>query len=657
MTLPLYYKAGRRWSQLCPRTLCHRGIALGILSILVIGMLCTTLLVGMWTEVEETALAKRGLEDGETPKDELENPGYERDLRHLQPLDRYQPTITSASTNGGSLAVGALQLPVDLLGGLTGVMSNFHVGQTTMTPSPTAGAVDPLAALSVAFQQAIANGELLHNEVNIERRGPEARGNNGYIQDSVIWAGQPSLVSMLSDLVGQVCVIDSGAGARLIDTILIALPVDSMGITSMIPSIAEYSSVSAADILPLILPAIAAALGKHLQPARIADTQNIDGIMANIIWHGGVFVGEIINSKIYLASTELYDVLNQVAGLMCAAADHLALPLCAVSKQISGISYEIVIPCDCAGSWLPSAAPQDPQSYMPERTTSVMDWSITTLSPTGGYSYSLSSSNLPPKYEKSTLSSVTDTPAQSGQPYSQPQQTTSCTSTLPPAYSTISLPFSTNEYSDPPAVTPIAACPVCSCPDNVAPAYSTPLGNNGEPERPEGGLSSYGQSRQSTEPTTTADTIPKYSEQGGKPSQNPGEYHGRYYKIPGTNAYSSSPRSWRYLGCFSDGPARVVQGGGLKGTFQGNVSNKKCMEYCRVNGFTTAGTEDGRECWCGNSIAENIQLLPATACSTACQGDTADYCGGTWAISIYTSDDRNRGQPKYRTLSELLALN
>ncbi|ATY63495.1 WSC domain-containing [Cordyceps militaris] len=195
MTLPLYYKAGRRWSQLCPRTLCHRGIALGILSILVIGMLCTTLLVGMWTEVEETALEKRGLENGETPKDELEKSGYERDLRHLQPLDRYQPTITSASTNGGSLAGGALQLPVDLLGGLTGVMSNFHVGQTTMTPSPTAGAVDPLAALSVAFQQAIANGELLHNEVNIERRGPEARGNNGYIQDSVIWAGQPSLVN------------------------------------------------------------------------------------------------------------------------------------------------------------------------------------------------------------------------------------------------------------------------------------------------------------------------------------------------------------------------------------------------------------------------------------------------------------------------------
>ncbi len=329
-------------------------------------------------------------------------------------------------------------------------MSHFYVGQTEDTPwflsSPSSAPlppVDPLMALSEAFRKAIASDEMSHNNTNAQKTNIEARQNGQNIQDSIVWTGQPSLLSMLSNIADQVCVIDSGAGARLIDTILGALPVNSMGITSIITSIAESSSVSATDLLPLVLPAIAAALGKHVQQPRIADSRNVDGIMANIIWQGGLFVGEIINSETYLASTELYDVLNQVAGLMCTAADHLTLPICVISKIISGTTYQIVIPCDCTGSTLPPAASQPPESYMPDKTTTAMDWSVMTMPPTAGYSFSsLSPTNLPPKYGKGTPDYTTNAPVHdvSAQPIQshgqQPQ--TSCTLTLPPAYSSLS---------------------------------------------------------------------------------------------------------------------------------------------------------------------------------------------------------------------------
>ncbi|KAM3515451.1 hypothetical protein MY11210_001013 [Beauveria gryllotalpidicola] len=278
--------------------------------------------------------------------------------------------------------VDTLESPVDLLGGLTGVMPHFYVDRTesAATPTTTVPAVDPLTVLSEAIRKAIASGESSRKEANVHETDSEARSNQD-IQDSIVWMGQPSLFSILSDIVVQVCVVDSGAAARLIDAILSVFPVDSMDITSVIPTVAEYSSVSAEDILPLILPAIAAAIGKQVQPSRIANTQNTDGIMANIILRGGLFVGEIINSKVFLASTELYEVLNQVAGLMCTAADHLTLPICTLSKQISGTTYQIVIPCDCTGSPSPS---QPPQGYIPKETTSAVDWSVVTIFPTAG---------------------------------------------------------------------------------------------------------------------------------------------------------------------------------------------------------------------------------------------------------------------------------
>ncbi|PMB71034.1 hypothetical protein BM221_003498 [Beauveria bassiana] len=407
-------------------------------------------------------------------------------------------------------SVGTLESPIDLLGGLTGVMPHFYVDRTesAATPTTTVPAVDPLTALSDAIREAIASGDSSRKEADVHETDLEAR-NNQDIQDSIVWMGQPSLFSILSEIVVQVCAVDSGAGARLIDAILSVFPVDSMDITSVIPTVAEHSSVSAEDILPLILPAIAAAIGKQVQPTHIANIQNIDGIMANIILRGGLFVGQIINSVVFLARTELYEVLNQVAGLMCTAADHLTLPICTLSKQISGTTYRIVIPCDCTGSPSPS---QPPQGYIPKETTSAANWSVLTIFPTAGYTFSsLLPTNLPPRYGEN-----------------MPEPTKEMTAGNPPAQS--NLPY-------------------------------------GQPQ------TSYCSTGQSKEPTTTVDPMPSYSKQDEQSSQGPSSYN-KENSIPEPESYSWNPRGWKYLGCFSDTAERVIRGGPR--VFSGeDMSNEK----------------------------------------------------------------------------------
>ncbi|KAM3433795.1 hypothetical protein MY4824_005789 [Beauveria thailandica] len=431
MMLPLHYEVSQKWPiRISSRALRRHSIVYGTLTISVTTMICAALFIGIRSGLESSAsLSKRGLDDREILFGQVEP-----DLSLIPPQQSIedQPAMTTTTAS-----VGTLESPVDLLGGLTGVMPHFYVDRTesAATPTTTVSAVDPLTALSDAIRKAIASGESSRKEANVHETGLDAR-NNQDIQNSIVWMGQPSLFSILSDIVVQVCVVDSGAGARLIEAILSVLAVDSMDITSVIPTVAEHSSVSAEDILPLILPAIAAAIGKQVQPSRIANTQNTDGIMANIILRGGLFVGEMINSIVFMASTELYEVLNQVAGLMCTAADHLTLPICTLSKQISGTTYQIVVPCDCTGSPSPS---QPPQSYIPKETTSAADWSVLTIFPTAGYTFSsLLPTHLPPKYGENMPEPTKDMttgnlPAQSNLPYGQPQ--TSCTSTLPPAYS------------------------------------------------------------------------------------------------------------------------------------------------------------------------------------------------------------------------------
>ena len=62
-----------------------------------------------------------------------------------------------------------------------------------------------------------------------------------------------------------------------------------------------------------------------------------------------------------------------------------------------------------------------------------------------------------------------------------------------------------------------------------------------------------------------------------------------------------------------------------------------CTSTCASKGFSLAGVEFGQECYCGNTIANNLgqQLDENSACYMTCAGDSSEHCGGTWTLTLF----------------------
>jgi len=92
---------------------------------------------------------------------------------------------------------------------------------------------------------------------------------------------------------------------------------------------------------------------------------------------------------------------------------------------------------------------------------------------------------------------------------------------------------------------------------------------------------------------------------------------------------------WAYQGCGYDSVyARSLTGASTSGD---SMTNEQCVEFCGDKGFSIAGTEYARECYCGNSIpasAAPITGVPGD-CTYTCSGDSNEYCGGYGLLSLY----------------------
>ncbi|KIK51617.1 hypothetical protein GYMLUDRAFT_208512 [Collybiopsis luxurians FD-317 M1] len=99
---------------------------------------------------------------------------------------------------------------------------------------------------------------------------------------------------------------------------------------------------------------------------------------------------------------------------------------------------------------------------------------------------------------------------------------------------------------------------------------------------------------------------------------------------------SSPPTLWRsfwaYSGCFVDStdqrtfPTQVQTIGG--------VTPASCADACAFNGYTMMGTENGEECWCGNSTGAATQA-PESDCTMTCNADRDFLCGDANRLSVY----------------------
>jgi len=94
-------------------------------------------------------------------------------------------------------------------------------------------------------------------------------------------------------------------------------------------------------------------------------------------------------------------------------------------------------------------------------------------------------------------------------------------------------------------------------------------------------------------------------------------------------------KKWEYAGCGTDSIVARV----LTGDHESNdkMTVETCVDYCSSKGFSVAGLEYSRECYCGNSIGKTGAPVPGVMgnCMMKCVGDSGEYCGGYAAISLY----------------------
>ena len=283
-------------------------------------------------------------------------------------------------------------------------MTNLYIETSTQSQEPTANPtassgtqhdVQLLHALSDAFLTAVNEtkahealsakdgnfGNKESDKANVFRRNPPSYQ---------ILQGKLSLGS-LSNVVSQVCSVDTGAAARLVDSVLAVLPIDPTAIASIISQVAFQASVTTQAILPFVLPALGAALGQGFEPVSTVDSSNIGAALNSVIWRGSIVVRQILPLQNNIVTSGLSDVLNQVAGVMCSAAQHLELPLCVMTQAVNGLNYQLMLPCIAVGSLPPEPNPGSIDGYAkgpaPAYDTPAAPWSVSTLPPQSVYSF------------------------------------------------------------------------------------------------------------------------------------------------------------------------------------------------------------------------------------------------------------------------------
>jgi hypothetical protein len=66
------------------------------------------------------------------------------------------------------------------------------------------------------------------------------------------------------------------------------------------------------------------------------------------------------------------------------------------------------------------------------------------------------------------------------------------------------------------------------------------------------------------------------------------------------------------------------------------MTNNICRSTCRAKGLKLAGTY-GNTCSCGNVISNNNVRSGSSVCTTRCPGNTNEFCGANYKLSIYNS--------------------
>ncbi|KAK3327277.1 hypothetical protein B0T19DRAFT_158185 [Cercophora scortea] len=131
-------------------------------------------------------------------------------------------------------------------------------------------------------------------------------------------------------------------------------------------------------------------------------------------------------------------------------------------------------------------------------------------------------------------------------------------------------------------------------------------------------------------------------------SGNPSEYCGagnrlELYSTTATRSTSATPTptgslarkptvgSYTLVGCQTEATAgRALAADSYAAD---SMTLESCAAYCSA--YTYFGTEYGRECYCGNSLAVGSTTAPQADCSMTCAGNPFEYCGAGNRLELY----------------------
>ncbi|KAF2502763.1 WSC-domain-containing protein [Lophium mytilinum] len=97
----------------------------------------------------------------------------------------------------------------------------------------------------------------------------------------------------------------------------------------------------------------------------------------------------------------------------------------------------------------------------------------------------------------------------------------------------------------------------------------------------------------------------------------------------------TTSKRWEYVGSgIDDYFTRTFKGKFLAGD---NMTVEKCVDFCDAAGFSYAGLEYRRECYCDNTLPEDKAPKKGIMgyCVLKCAGNADEFRGGGAALSIY----------------------
>ncbi|KAK2740537.1 hypothetical protein FQN57_006040 [Myotisia sp. PD_48] len=104
-----------------------------------------------------------------------------------------------------------------------------------------------------------------------------------------------------------------------------------------------------------------------------------------------------------------------------------------------------------------------------------------------------------------------------------------------------------------------------------------------------------------------------------------------------TGTGTGIPADWSYAGCYVDGIDGRIMAHQLPDS--DDLTIESCIAGCLGAGYTVAGLQYTRQCFCDYYVRNESPLTSDSECSMQCSGDATQDCGGPNRMSVYSKGD------------------